>query len=45
VLELLHGKDVHFERSVMVGRAAADRTLAEKLGMHYSTAEVFFDAG
>jgi aryl-alcohol dehydrogenase-like predicted oxidoreductase/adenylate kinase family enzyme len=45
VLELLHGKDVHFERSVVVGRAAADRTLAKKLGMHYSTAEVFFDAG
>ena len=42
VLSLLHGSDVDFASSIVVGRGAADRTLADKLGTRYCAASEFF---
>jgi aryl-alcohol dehydrogenase-like predicted oxidoreductase/predicted kinase len=45
VLSLLPGSDVDLASSIVVGRGAADRTLADKLGTHYRAATEFFADG
>lgn len=43
VLEFAHRHRVNLDRSTLVGRSPADRTLAERLGMSYVDRDSFFD--
>jgi aryl-alcohol dehydrogenase-like predicted oxidoreductase/histidinol phosphatase-like enzyme len=44
LLEFMHRRGIAAGRSVMVGRAAADRTLADRLSMTYAAEDDFFAA-